>query len=121
MKIGDVYLIANPKPDKKHYHFVVSDVVDSNMLVLVFMSTIKDGIDYDDACVLSPGEMDFIVSDSYIVYEHVYFADNDDFENRINIGAVKYKGHASDAIMRRIKQGASESRRIRPAFIKYFG
>lgn len=120
MNVGDVYLIANPQPNKKHYHFVVSEIKEDNTLVLVFMSTIKPDMEYDDSCILHPDEMNFIRSDSYIVYERILVIKKDYLQDKIDIGTVRYKGTAPDHIMDRIRYGALKSKRIRPSTIKYF-
>lgn len=120
MEIGDILLIPNPRPDKKHYHVIVADVLDNNMYVMVFISSIKEGREYDDSCVLSEGDAPFILRPSYAVYSKLYFADRDDIENRLSIGSVRYCGKASGDVMKKIDDGAFKSEWIKPSHMKYF-
>lgn len=66
---GDVFLMEYPH-DKNHYHVVVKEIV-GNVLVCVFISSVKPGIIVDDACLIQPGELPFIKHESYIVYRTI--------------------------------------------------
>lgn len=120
MEIGDILLIPNPRPDKKHYHVIVADVLENNMYVMVFISSIKEGREYDDSCVLSEGDAPFIIRPSYAVYSKLYFADRDDIETRLSTGTVRYCGKATDDVIRKINDGARRSEWIKPSHVKYF-
>lgn len=120
MEIGDTLLIPNPRPDKKHYHVIVADVLENNMYVMVFISSIKDGREYDDGCVLDAGDAPFILRPSYAVYNKLYFADKDDINTRLSIGSIRYCGKVSDDVIEKINNGAHKSEWIKPAHMKYF-
>lgn len=120
MEIGDILLIPNPRPDKKHYHVIVADVLENNMYVMVFISSIKDGREYDDSCILDSGDAPFIARLSYVVYSKLYFADKDDIDNRLSIGSIRYCGKISDDILRKVNDGAFKSEWIKPFHTKYF-
>ena len=120
MEIGDTLLIANPMPNKKHYHVVIADVLENNMYVMAFISSIKEGKEYDDSCVLDDGDAPFILRPSYIVYNKLYFADKDDIEARLYFKNIRYCGKISDDVLKKIKDGAHKSEWIKPVHIKYF-
>lgn len=111
--VGDVFLIEYPS--KKHYHVVVAERTDNGTYLLAFISSIKDGLEYDDTCVLHKGDMQFIKHDSYIVYEKMYAICGDYIEK----SGYTYKGKVPDEVLSRIREGVRKSKHTKPIFYKY--
>ena len=119
ISVGDVLLIPFPK-EKKHYHVIVADIAENNCYACVFISSIKDNVPFDNACILRKGDAEFIRHDSYVVYQRLNFIDKADTERKIEYGIYKKQGTVSIEVLERIKAGANISRLIMPRHKKYF-
>jgi len=67
-KRGTLLIPSGPKQDGLHLFVVMTDACENNHHLLLSVSTIRAGAFYDDACLLAPGDHEFIKAASYVVY-----------------------------------------------------
>ena len=116
MEVGDIFLMDYPYPPKKHYHIVVADINENGVVLLAFISSIKQGIEHDDSCVLRKGDLSFIQHDSYVVYEKLILMQKEYVENK----GYKYVGKCDERTLSRVLDGAKKSKYTKPYLLKYF-
>lgn len=87
-------------------------------VLLASVESIKPGIILDDSCLLGPGDHPFIEHDSFVNYRHTRLETARHIEARINDGVFVLKEPCSPELIRRIIQGAMQSRRISREFKK---
>lgn len=95
-------------PTHAHLHIVVSDVTETSVTV-VFVSSVKEGREYDDACVLNKGDHPFIAHKSYIVYDKFQHYKKKDLEWSIKMGEFTVEPDVSQSVLERIRDGAKKS------------
>ena len=116
MEGGDIFLMDYPYPPKKHYHIVGADINENGVVLLAFISSIKQGIEHDDSCVLRKGDLSFIQHDSYVVYEKLMLMQKEYVENKV----YKYVGKCDERTLSRVLDGAKKSKYTKPYLLKYF-
>ena len=116
---GDSFLFRAPL-DKFHLHIVVEEVIDSGTCICAFISSIVPGRGYDKACVLDAGDSSFITHPSYVVYDKLRFFDIAMLEKMLDDGTAIRKERIKDDVLRRIRQGAIDSKMTPNYFRKYF-
>ena len=52
---GDTFLYPYPG-DIKHLHIIIEKIIDKNVCLCVFVSSIRSGKGYDASCVLNAGD-----------------------------------------------------------------
>jgi hypothetical protein len=55
-------------PDQMHLFVIVTEKCAENRHLLVNISTIRDGVHFDPACIVEAGEHPFVTDRSYVVY-----------------------------------------------------
>jgi len=68
---GATLLIPSGTPknqDQFHLHIILTDACKDNRRLLVNITTVYSGAHYDRTCVIEPGEHDFVIDPSYVVY-----------------------------------------------------
>ena len=95
-------------PTHEHLHVIVSDVTESSVTV-VFVSSIKEGREYDPACILHSGDHPYIVHDSFIVYDKFQHCKKEDLEWRLKMGEYITEPDVSPSLLERIRSGAKQS------------
>lgn len=121
---GESMLIPSGPGTKMHLFAILLDpiTVDSYgsqpQVLLASVESIKPGIIVDDSCLLGPGDHPFIEHDSFVNYRHTRLEAAQHIEARINDGVFVLKEPCSPELIRRIIQGAMQSRRISREFKK---
>ena len=92
-------------PTHEHLHVVVCDVTETTVTV-VFVSSVKEGKEYDPACLLKKGDHPFISHDSYIVYDKFQYCDKKELEWRLRMGEYSTEPDVSGELLERIRSGA---------------
>ena len=95
-------------PTHEHLHVVVSEVTDTTATV-VFVSSIKQGHEYDSACILHKGDHPYIVHDSYIVYDKFQYCKREELEWYLKMGEYTTEPDVSEDVLKRIRDGAKLS------------
>ncbi len=81
-------------------------------VLMVCMCSIKEGIPFDDACVLDIGEHQFVRHRSYIDYSKCQLHAAEDIEAKVQAGIVVPHEDCSLKLIRRIIASADASKRI---------
>ena len=115
---GDTFMYPYPK-EKKHLHIVVEKVIDKVMLICAFVSSIPENRGYDKSCMLEEGDTPFIKHPSYVVYDKMQFFDASTLERMIENGQIKDRGHVEEAVLKRVIDGALNSKMTPNIFRKY--
>jgi len=94
-----------------HYFFVISasDHYPSEPLVLVSMTKQSKDKHIDDACVLNPGDHPCCSIPSYVDYARAQEFTPGEMEQLICDGRAVRNGHASPALLKRLRDGADAS------------
>lgn len=88
------------------------------MVLMACATSIKEGVDHDDACLLGPGDHPFIEHKSYIDYRFTRIEPAATVEAKVGAGEFIGKEACSADLIKRIIQGALKSRRINREFKK---
>ncbi|MGQ0332960.1 hypothetical protein [Halomonas elongata] len=93
---GTLVFLSGPV---SHLHIVMNDPVVNPLtglpsVLLVNISSIKDGIPYDDACVLTPENCPhaFVRCPSYVYYREACVKAADDITQKVEIGEFQTHG-----------------------------
>jgi hypothetical protein len=116
---GNTLLIpCGSDPGQKHlFALLISPVVvdgygHSPMVLLANVTSVKNGVAGDDACLLSEGEHPFITHDSFVDYRLARFEKADFIATKVKNGGFTEKEPCSPVLIRKIIQGALASRKI---------
>lgn len=117
--------ILIPSGATDHLHFVCSDPIyyphtGKESVLVVNISSIKDGIEYDSSCILTPGDHPFIKHPSYVYY---YKADIFGAENiALNVanGSFEVRQNCEDETFTRILNGFDISDDVRPKPFRFY-
>lgn len=108
-----------------HLYFILTDPCfngetgDSDCVLSVSCSSIKEGKNYDDACVLQVGEHEFIKRDSFIFYNHLRIDSVSKIEREIADGKFILKELMSDTLYQRILNGLINSKHTEKRYIRF--
>ncbi len=120
-----------PDPLAPHYIVVTSDSNPEGLMLVCVISSIKykpDGTPkyHDTACLIHPGEItdesgrSIITKPSFVRYQYACEMESNDILLKQLSGKYKYKCKISDALLKRIQDGAKISLELEPRFKKYF-
>jgi hypothetical protein len=88
--------------------------------ISVNATTIREGIPYDDACILNPGEHPFIKQKSYISYRHTRIDPLPHLENLKRNAVWAPNTDCNPELLQKIINGARISRLIPREFKRMF-
>lgn len=116
IKPGVTFLSPNPDYPTEHLYIIISPIIEERVL-FVNVTTKKESS--DTTCILKKGDHPFIRHDSVINY-----GDAKDTEVKLIKKAIETKLFAlqdpiSDALLKRIQQGALTSPAFTPKYLKY--
>lgn len=118
-KKGNTLLVpSGPQDGQKHLFALMLDPVvldgygQKPCVLLACVTSVKDGVPSEDACMLKQGDHPFIDHDSYVDYRFTRIEQVDHLQKRLQDGAFTEKDPCSPELIKRIVQGALKSRRI---------
>ena len=99
-----------PTGPAKHLHIIMNDPVYSlehqkKCVLVVNISTIKDGLPYDHTCTLASGDHPFIRHSGYVYYKGAEVVSAPRLIDRISLGEVNIMEPVSDSIYIRVLEG----------------
>lgn len=103
-----------------HLRIVISDPDPEYNVLVVGVSSQKEGIFHDPACELNKGDHPFIKKPSYISYRHAQVLN---YKKIIQAGLDKViimKENISESVLNSIQNGARETSFLKRDFKKYF-
>ena len=113
---GFTFLSRRPSYPTKHLHIVISPVINGKALVV---NVTSKKFDSDDTCVLTVGDHDFICHDSIISYADAIDADISLMEKAISCNTFEPHTPISDALLKKIQEGALKSDSFPDRLLKY--
>ncbi|WP_157958388.1 hypothetical protein [Salinicola lusitanus] len=118
LRRGTLVFLSGPVP---HLHIVINDPVVNPItklpsVVLVNISSIRDGVRYDEACVLTPDNCahSFVNRPSYVLYARSYVKAVDDIIQRVEIGEFETRDPLPEDAFEMVVQGFRVSRSVPP-------
>ena len=123
ISVGQTFLVPSGKSGA-HLFFIILGPVDieysqKQQFLYVNVTTIRENLPYDDACIIRVGEHPFITHESYIAYRHARLDSMRDLEK---VCGTVWRQHAncSEQLLSRIREGAKKSRFMRRDLKKLF-
>lgn len=113
-------LLIPSGPSGSHLFVVMTKECSEGQHLLFSISSIKDGINHDNACEFAGGEHKFITKPSFVYYR---FADLRRADHIANLIAKNYfvpQDDLSPDHFARICAGVENSKFIKPSAVKYF-
>jgi len=94
-----------------HLKIIISDPVkDPDNLLIVSVTTFREGKFHDPSCFLNSGDHQFIKHDSYIAFQFAKTRSNTDLDRLHGSGGIILEDdQISEAVLKRIHQGAAVS------------
>ena len=119
--VGDTFFADYPKNDP-HLFFIIIDADYKNpeLFICTMLSSWKDFSPHcDDACIVNEGEHPFVRHKSYIAYSETMVLTRDDLERFVLQGSFKRNEPATPALVKKIIDAASKSKKILPEIRDY--
>lgn len=117
--------ILIPTGPVKHLHFVCSDPVfypqyTKECVLVVNITSIKEGLEHDASCLLDVGDHPFITHPSYVYYRKadIYGADN--LTRNIADGSFDVHDVCGEATFKRILEGFTISEDVTPKVLSFY-
>lgn len=105
---------SGPKddPGKMHLFIVLTDPATNEKLVLVAsVCSVKEGVPYDQTCILEPSDHPFIKHKSYVDYSKTKIVEGQRLTNGVQQGKFVHKGMISETVVVKIINGVLASKR----------
>lgn len=107
-------------PDRLHLAIIMTDPDESGEVILVTVSSIRDGIPHDDACILNPGDHGFIRRPSYVEYRFAQFVEAEKLNNGVRSGAMQAMDMLDEQVFKRVSEGLLQSLHTAPLIKSMF-
>lgn len=115
---GTLIFLSGPV---SHLHIVMNDpavnpITGQPSVLLVNISSIKDGIRYDDTCVLTPSDCPhpFVCRPSYVYYREACIKVAGDISQKVEIGEFQTDAPIPEEAFSRVCDGFHQSRFVTP-------
>ena len=109
--------------DRKHLFILLNDPHDDESgkacVLMVSLSTVRQGVPHDPACILYAGDHAFVKHDSYVVYQKARIEEADKVLRGVKNGQLVPQAPMDGALFARICKGLEESR-LTPARLLNF-
>lgn len=111
-------------PNQKHLFILLTDPVTtatgSKEVLLVGVSSVKQGQYHDPSCLLYPGDHPFLNRESFINYRGARIEDAQKIANGVKQGAFIAKDILSGEIFARVCYGLEQSRHTAPKILAFY-
>ena len=117
-KQGKCVLVPSGPDEKKHLFAILLDPVQiesygsKRCVIMVGVTSIRNDIPYDNACVLAEGDHPFIKHASYVDYRRARIEQAEIIEQYVKNGYFSEKEDCSTELLKYLIQGALNSRQI---------
>ncbi|HBK35811.1 MAG TPA: hypothetical protein DDZ35_02630 [Halomonas sp.] len=118
---GTLLILSGPV---NHLHIVMNDPVyyperGYHGVLLVNISTVRDGRKFDSTCLFHPGEHPFVIQQSYVVYSEAVVKNAEDISQFVNMGEFTPRAPISDHLYERTLAGFHSSPRVTPKIKRF--
>lgn len=107
-------------PDKKHLFVIVTECSQDGGHLLVNFSTIREGVYFDPACIVEPGEHPFITVRSYIEYRLARRDMAIHLQRCVDGWLFQKKDDCDQALLNKISAGVAQSIHISKSMRAYY-
>jgi hypothetical protein len=112
--MGTLLIPSGPNADDMHLFVILNKACAAGQHVMLSISRIKDGQQYDDTCVFNGGEHDFITQPSYVRYRKPEQRTSANIANCVHGGLYVPRLPLDKMHFARVCKGILESPHIRP-------
>lgn len=117
--------ILIPSGPVKHLHFVCSDPVfypktAKESILVVNISSIQEGLEHDETCVLDVGDHPFIAHPSYVYYRKADIFGADTVKRNIDDGTFDVHEPCGDGTFKRILEGFDISEDVTGKVLNFY-
>ncbi|AYY81064.1 MULTISPECIES: hypothetical protein [Proteus] len=117
--------VLAPTGPCEHLHVVCNDPVyypinGCDCVLVVNISSCKEGVPFDATCLLKPGDHDFIRHDSYVVYREAIIWRVPNVISRVQTGEIIPRSDVSFDVFKRINAGFGISEQVIPKNFKFW-
>lgn len=123
IKRGTVLVPSGPAhdPDRLHLFILLTDPMGEwQEVLMVSISSVKEGIEYDGTCVLAPGCHEFVKRHSWVDYSTACLLS----ERKLAVGVTQGRIHKREMLAHpvfvRVCQGLVDSPHVRPKLKKFY-
>lgn len=106
--------------DNPDYHLFIQLTLPSgpdNEVLIVTVSSVKDGLPFDETCCLDIGDLEFVTRPSYIRFAKTRLVKIEALTNLARQNKLVMKQYsASEQLLRRIRRGFRDSLDVPPVF-----
>jgi len=121
LAIGTAFLVPSGPAEFLHLNVVGTGPIEPpDMRLLIPISSIKDGVFYDQTCVLDVGEHPFITKPSFVFYRHIQQRSAAKISKCLENGDFIAKDCASDLLIAKIITGIPKSNFTAPWVLNFF-
>ncbi len=126
LKLATLLVPSGPEndPDRRHLFVLLTDPADVGdgvkAVLMVSLSSIKQGLPYDPTCLLYPGDHPFVKRESYVVYRKARIEEVDKLLRGVKDGKLIPQEPMDSAIFARICKGLEESSLTPPKILRFY-
>ena len=106
--------------DRKHLFIILTDPNAEKLILRVNITKIYAGVFHDPACVLHPGDHEFITSPSYLFYASAKIQSADEIVRGVKDGVLIPKPSLDTGVFALVCKGLRESRFTPPAVKAFY-
>ena len=125
LKRATLLIPSGPQGDqnRKHLFILLTDPQDDEAgkkcVLMVSLSTVRQGVPHDPTCILYAGDHPFVKHDSYVVYQKARLEEADKVLRGVKSGQLVPHDPMDGAVFARVCKGLEESR-LTPAKLLTF-
>jgi hypothetical protein len=106
--------------DRKHLFIILTNPNAEKLILRVNITKIYSGVFHDPACVLHPGDHEFITSPSYLLYGSATIQSADEIVRGVKDGVLVPKPSLDSGVFALVCKGLTESRFTPPAVKAFY-
>lgn len=111
-------------PDRKHLFILLTDPANDGSgvkaVLMVSLSSIKQGLPYDASCILYPGDHPFVKRESFVVYQKARIEVADKVLRGVKDGKLVPQDPMDSALFARICKGLEDSLLTPPKLLRFY-
>lgn len=126
LKRGTLLVPSGPEsdPNRKHLFILLTDPADNGSgvkaVLMVSLSSTKQGLPYDASCVLYPGDHPFVKRESFVLYKNARIEEAEKMLRGVKSGKLVPQDPMDPAVFARICKGLEESRLTSPNLLRFY-
>lgn len=109
--------------DRKHLFILLTDPADADgkkCVLLVSISSVREGVPHDATCILHPGDHPFVKRASFVVYQRARIETADKLLRGVKSGELVPQDPMESGVFARVFMGLEESRLTPPRVLRFY-